>query len=763
MNRVVCLGGGPAGLYAAILLRKALPRARVEVYERNRPDDTFGWGVVFSDQTMDNFRLADPETHGAIVDSFHHWDDIEIHFGAEVLRSGGHGFCGISRKQLLAILQSRAASLGAELNFQREIDDDSAFADADLVIGADGVNSRVRTRHAAVLEPSIETRRCRYIWLGIARPFDAFTFAFERTEHGWFQIHAYQFSADLSTVIVETREETWRAHGLDRLDTAQSIEFCQRLFARYLGGQRLQSNASHLRGSAWLNFNRVACRRWHDGHVVLIGDAAHTAHFSIGSGTKLAMEDAISLTRQVTSNQDLPRALEAYHEERNVEVLKLQSAARNRMEWFENVARYAILPPRQFAYSLLTGSQRIGHENLKLRDDEFVAGYEQWLADRVAAAAAPRPPMFLPLRLRGLTLANRVVVSPMAQYMAKDGMPGDWHLVHLGSRALGGAGLVYTEMTCVSPEGRITPGCTGLWNEQQRDAWRRIVDFVHEHSPAAFCLQLGHSGRKGSTQLGWQQMDYPLPAGNWPVHAPSPLPYFDGVSQVPRVMNRADMDRVRDEFVRSTLLGLEAGFDMLELHMAHGYLLASFISPLTNRREDEYGGPLANRLRFPLEVLAAVRAVWPQHKPLSVRISASDWAEGGLSEDELVELAAALKAAGADLIDVSSGQTVPWQQPVYGRMWQTPFADRIRNEVGIATMAVGNIFEADHINSIIASGRADLCAIARPHLANPAWTLEAAARQGYAEQWWPDPYLSGKAQLERNQQRAAQAQAAGQI
>ena len=757
MKRVVCLGGGPAGLYAAILLRKALPRARVEVYERNRPDDTFGWGVVFSDQTMDNFRLADLESHADIVGSFHHWDDIEVHFRGEALRSGGHGFCGIARKRLLNILQERAAELGVELHFQREIDDDAAFADADLVLGSDGVNSRVRTRHAVVFEPSIEVRRCRYIWLGIERPFDAFTFAFERTEHGWFQIHAYQFSADLSTVIVETREETWRAHGLDRADAEQSVEFCERLFARYLGGQRLQSNARHLRGSAWLNFNRVSCRRWHDGNVVLIGDAAHTAHFSIGSGTKLAMEDAISLARHVTATRELPRALEAYHEERNVEVLKLQSAARNRMEWFENVARYTALPPRQFAYSLLTGSQRIGHENLKLRDDAFVADYERWLAGRTGGAGAARAPMFLPLKLRGLTLANRVVVSPMAQYMAKDGVPGDWHLVHYGSRALGGAGLVYTEMTCVSAEGRITPGCTGLWSEMQRDAWRRIVGFVHDHSPAAFCLQLGHSGRKGSTQLGWQEMDRPLAAGNWPICAPSPLPYFEGVSQVPEPMTRADMDRVRDEFVRATVLGREAGFDMLELHMAHGYLLASFISPLTNLRDDEYGGTLANRMRFPLEVLAAVRAAWPADKPLSVRISACDWADGGLEEDELVALAAALKAGGADVIDVSSGQTVPWQRPVYGRMWQTPFADRIRNEVGIATIAVGNIFDADHVNSIIASGRADLCALARPHLANPSWTLEAAARQGYTEQWWPEPYLSGKTQLERNQQRAAEA------
>ncbi|HVW69568.1 MAG TPA: bifunctional salicylyl-CoA 5-hydroxylase/oxidoreductase [Steroidobacteraceae bacterium] len=760
MKRIVCLGGGPAGLYSAILLRKALPAARVEIYERNRPDDTFGWGVVFSDETMGNFRTADAESHGAILANFHHWDDIAIHFRGRKLVSGGHGFAGIGRKKLLQILQERARELGVHQTFRHEIEDDQAFADADLIIAADGVNSRTRNRYADIFRPDVDKRKCRFIWLGTTQHFSAFTFAFERTEHGWFQIHAYQFSDDLSTVIVETREETWLAHGLDKFDTAESIAFCEQLFAHYLDGHRLQSNAAHLRGSAWLNFPRVICKRWHHGKIVLIGDAAHTAHFSIGSGTKLAMEDAISLTRHVTSGVGLETALESYHAERDLEVLKLQSAARNRMEWFENVARYAHLPPEQFAYSLLTGSQRIGHENLKLRDPRFVADYERWLCERNGLGASARPPMFLPFKLRNLELINRVVVSPMAQYCAKDGIPDDWHLVHYGHRAMGGAGLVYTEMTCVSPEGRITPGCTGLWNEAQRDAWRAIVRFVHERTPAKFCLQLGHSGRKGSTQLGWEEMDYPLPAGNWPIVSASTLPYLDGISQTPHALTRADMDKVRADFVRAARFGHEAGFDMLELHMAHGYLLASFLSPLTNQRQDEYGGDIQGRLRFPLELLTAVRAAWPAEKPLSVRISATDWAEGGLTEDDLIAMARAFKAAEVDLIDVSTGQTVPWQKPVYGRMWQTPFSDKVRNEIGIATLAVGNIYEPDHVNSIIAAGRADLCAIARPHLANPAWTLEAAARLGYTEQWWPSQYLSGKSQLERNLQRAAQLAAA---
>jgi anthraniloyl-CoA monooxygenase len=755
VKRIVCLGGGPAGLYSAILLRKAVPAARIEVYERNRPDDTFGWGVVFSDQTMANFRAADPETHAAILGSFHHWDDIAIHFAGHRFVSGGHGFCGIARKKLLNLLQNRASELGVHQTFQHEVTDDAAFADADLVIAADGVNSGVRRRHAAVFEPDIDVRRCRYIWLGTTQSFAAFTFAFERTEHGWFQIHAYQFSRDLATVIVETREETWRAHGLDAASTEQSIAFCEQLFGRYLDGHRLQSNATHLRGSAWLNFNRVTCKRWHHGKLELIGDAAHTAHFSIGSGTKLAMEDAIALVHHVTRSSDLDRALTDYREERQLEVLKLQSAARNRMEWFENVARYARLPPEQFAYSLLTGSQRIGHENLKLRDPQFVGGYERWLADRVGVADS-RPPMFLPFRLRGLELMNRVVVSPMAQYCAVEGVPDDWHLMHYGHRAIGGAGLIYTEMTCVSPEARITPGCTGLWNETQRDAWKRIVDFVHARSPAKICLQLGHSGRKGSTQLGWEDENHPLPAGNWPIMAPSPLPWLNGISQTPHPMTREDMNKVRDDFVRATRFGEHAGFDMLELHMAHGYLLASFLSPLTNVRTDEYGGSVENRLRFPLEIVEAVRAAWPADKPLSIRISAADWAEGGLSDSDLLTIVRAFKKAGVDLIDVSTGQTVPWQKPIYGRMWQTPFADEVRNEIGIATMAVGNIYDPDHVNSIIASGRADLCALARAHLTNPAWTLEAAARLGYQPQWWPNQYLSGKRQLERNLERAAQ-------
>jgi anthraniloyl-CoA monooxygenase len=756
MKRIVCMGGGPAGLYSAILFKKALPTASVEVFERNRPEDTFGWGVVFSDKTMGNFLEADAASHARVADEFYHWDDVDVHFKGQTVRSGGHGFAGISRRKLLDILQKRAASLGVRQSFQVELDDAGQFDDADLVVIAEGANSKARASQADQFGPSIDVRKCRYIWLGTTQKFPAFTFAFEKTEFGWFQIHAYQFSRDLSTVIVETREETWAAHGLDKAGIDESIAFCEKLFAAYLGHAPLLSNARHLRGSPWLNFHRVACRRWHDGNRVLIGDAAHTAHFSIGSGTKLAMEDAISLVRHVSHAADVRSGLESYQGERGTEALKLQNAARNRMEWFENVARYENMEPLQFAYSLLSGSQRIGHANLKLRDPPFIDKIETNLA-RGSGVAKPRPPMFLPFQLRDMHLVNRVVVSPMAQYRAVDGVPADWHLVHYGARATGGAGLVFTEMTCTSADARISPGCTGLWNETQRAAWQRIVEFVHAESQARFCLQIGHAGRKGSTQLGWQEADHPLAAGNWPVWAPSPLAYLPGISQVPQEMTPAQMEAVKDDFVRAATLGAAAGFDMLELHMAHGYLLASFLSPLTNVRTDEYGGSVENRSRYPLQVLRAVRAAWPRAMPLSVRLSACDWTDDGISESDVIAIARAMAAAGADILDISSGQTVAAQRPIYGRMWQTPLADMVRNLAGVPTIAVGNIFEADHVNSIIAAGRADLCAIARPHLAHSSWTLAAAAAQGFSEQWWPEPYRSAKSQLERAAERAAAA------
>jgi anthraniloyl-CoA monooxygenase len=766
--RIVCIGGGPAGLYFGLLMKKQNPEHEVTVIERNRPYDTFGWGVVFSDQTLGNLQAADAPSANAILEAFNHWDDIDIHFGGRTLRSSGHGFCGIGRKRLLNILQARAEALGVNLVFETQVADDAGY-DADLIIACDGANSAIRTKYAATYQPDIDMRDCRFVWLGTDKLFDAFTFAFEKTEWGWFQAHAYRFDEHMSTFIVETPERVWRAAGLDEMSKEDGIAFCERLFARYLDGHGLRSNAEHLRGSAqWIRFPRVVNENWvhyrtrADGGatpVVLMGDAAHTAHFSIGSGTKLALEDAIELANSIASHpRDLDGALRHYTDVRSVDVLRIQNAARNSTEWFENVQRYASFEPEQFAYSLLTRSQRISHENLRERDAAYLAEFENWIAERSGLDLAdpgkrPVPPMFTPFRLRGVTLKNRVVVSPMAQYSAADGIAGDYHLMHLGARAMGGAALVMTEMTCVSPEGRITPGCPGLYNDAQRDAWRRIVEFVHRETDAKLGIQLGHAGGKASTKVAWEGIDQPLDADNWPTVSASPQQYLRGVSQWSREASIADMREIEAQFVRATQFAAEAGFDWLELHCAHGYLLSGFLSPLTNFREDAYGGSLANRLRYPLEVFRAMRAVWPADKPMSVRISAHDWVDGGMTPDDAVEIARAFKAAGADLIDVSSGQVSKDEKPVYGRMFQTPFSDRVRNEAGIATIAVGAISEADHVNSIIAAGRADLCAIARPHLANPAWTLNEAARIGYFDIEWPKQYRAAKAQLERNYDR----------
>ena len=766
--RVLCIGGGPAGLYAGLLLKKADPRNVVRVVERNRPYDTFGWGVVFSDQTLGNLAAADADTAREIAGAFNHWDDIDVHFKGRTITSGGHGFCGIGRKRLLNILQARCEALGVELAFEQDVADDVAAArdfGADVVIASDGLNSRIRTRYADAFAPDIDVRRCRFVWLGTKKLFPAFTFAFVETPHGWFQAHAYQYDGDTSTFIVETPEETWRAAGLATMSQEDAIAYCERLFAPWLDGHRLLSNAAHLRGSAiWIRFPRVVCRTWvhwneidgRDVPVILAGDAAHTAHFSVGSGTKLALEDAIALAGALGGGGDLRQALREYEAQRSVEVMKIQNAARNSTEWFENVARYTAFEAPQFAYSLLTRSQRISHENLRLRDRAFVARMENWFARRAPDAAPPVPPMFTPFTLRGVTLPNRVVVSPMAQYSCAGGTPDDYYLVHLGSRAHGGAGLVFTEMVCVAADARISPGCAGMYAPEHTAAWTRIVGYVHARTSAKVAIQLGHAGPKGSTQLGWQDADAPLPEGNWPLLAPSAVPYGPA-NQVPRAMTHADMDRVRAQFVDAARAAAEAGFDWLELHCAHGYLLSAFLCPLTNLRDDDYGGTLEKRCRYPLEVFSALRAVWPADRPMSVRISAHDWAEGGNTPDEAVAIAKLFRAAGADLIDVSSGQTTRLAAPVYGRMYQTPFADRVRNEAGIATMAVGAIFEPDHVNSILMAGRADLCALGRPHLADPYWTLHAAAQLRVTGVEWPVQYLPGRDQLERNLARAAQA------
>ena len=763
--KIACIGAGPAGLYFAISMKLRDPSHEIEIFERNAPGVTFGWGVVFSDLTVENITANDPVSASIITREFAHWDDIDVHFRGQTITSGGHGFIGIGRKRMLEILQDRARELGVALHFNAECDPaDPKWRDFDLVIASDGSNSRFRDATPEAFGVDVDVRANKFVWLGTSKVFDAFTFAFEETEHGWIWAHAYRFAPDCSTFIVECSEDTWRSFGFDRMSQDESIAACEALFGKYLDGHELQSNASHLVGSAaWLNFRRIKCERWTSGNVILLGDAAHTAHFSIGSGTKLALEDAIKLAEVLNRpGLSLEAALDEYQAERNLEVLKLQNSARNSTEWFETLERYTHFEPLQFAYSLLTRSQRISHENLRLRDREWLEGVERWFWKRATAGKSNKtaPPMFAPFKLREMEVQNRVTVSPMAMYSAVDGTPGDFHFVHYGERALGGAGLLFTEMTCVSPEGRISPGCTGMWNADHVAAWKRIVDFVHFQSKAKICLQLGHSGGKGSTRLGWEGNDVPLDEGNWPVMAASDV-RWSPVNQVPTPMTRADMDKVRDQFVAAVRMGVECGFDMVELHAAHGYLLAGFISPLQNTRTDEYGGSLENRLRYPLEVFAAMRAAWPSDKPMSVRISATDWAgDNGITPEDAVEIGEAFARDGADLIDVSAGQTWAGQQPVYGRMFQTPFSDRIRNEGKLATMAVGNIYEPDHANSILAAGRADLVALARPHLVDPFWTLRAAAQLDYRDVHCPPQYLNGLSQLARNLKREAEAAAA---
>ncbi|WP_170413742.1 bifunctional salicylyl-CoA 5-hydroxylase/oxidoreductase [Ruegeria arenilitoris] len=758
--RIACLGGGPAGLYFGISMKLRNPAAEIEVIERNRPDDTFGWGVVLSDETLDNLAVNDPISAERIREQFAYWDDVALVHKGQRTVSGGHGFCGIGRKQLLLILQARARELDVKMRFETEAASALDYmANYDVVIASDGLNSKTRAEFSDVFKPDIDQRLCQFVWLGTHQKFDdAFTFIFEKTDNGWVWAHAYQFDPDTATFIVECTQETFDAYGFDKMSQQDSIAVCQDIFKDHLGGHALMTNANHIRGSAWLRFPRVLCEKWSHDNVVLLGDAAATAHFSIGSGTKLALESAIALAEYIHSEDTLEAAFARYEDERRLEVLRLQSAARNSVEWFEDVERYLDLDSVQLNYSMLTRSQRISHENLRERDAGWLGRAEAWFMAQagVGINAPARAPMFAPFRLRGMELKNRIVVSPMAQYKAVDGCPTDWHLIHYGERAKGGAGLVYTEMTCVSADGRISPGCPGLYAPEHEAAWRRLTDFVHTETDAKICCQIGHAGRKGSTRIGWEGMDQPLEEGNWPLISASGIAWSDD-NAIPKAMDRWDMDRVMAEFAAAAQMADRAGFDMIELHAAHGYLISSFISPLSNKRDDDYGGSLKNRMRYPLEVFAAMRAVWPEAKPMAVRISASDWAgENGITPEEAVEIAAMFDAAGADIVDVSAGQTSTQAQPVYGRMFQTPFSDRIRNERGIKTMAVGNIYEADHVNSILMAGRADLVCLARPHLNDPYWTLHAATALGDRQEIWPKPYEAGRDQAWRLADRDAE-------
>ena len=759
--KIACLGGGPAGLYFAISMKLRDPNSDVVVLERNRADDTFGWGVVLSDETLENLHANDPVSAAAIREHFAYWDDIALHFRGERIVSTGHGFCGIGRKKLLLLLQERAHALGVDLRYETQVDSaDSYRVEYDVVVACDGLNSQTRTLYQDTFKPAVDERLCQFVWLGTQQTFkDAFTFIFEETKHGWVWVHAYQFDESTATFIVECTQETFDAWGFGDMSQQESIAICEDIFKDHLGGHPLMTNANHIRGSAWIRFPRVLCEKWSYENVVLLGDAAATAHFSIGSGTKLALESAAALANLIHEKPTLQEALSTYEDDRRLEVLRLQSAARNSLEWFEQVERYLELDPVQLNYSMLTRSQRSSHENLRERDPEWLGSAERWFMDQAGlpAEAPLRAPMFTPFKMRDMQLKNRIVVSPMAQYKATDGIPDDWHLIHYGERAKGGAGLVYTEMTCVSAEGRITPGCPGLYASEHEAGWLRLTKFVHTQTDAKICCQIGHSGRKGSTNIGWEGMDAPLASGNWGTMSASAIAWSKD-NATPREISQAEMDQVKAEFVTATQMADRAGFDMIELHAAHGYLVSSFISPVSNTRTDAYGGSLENRMRWPLEVFAAMRDAWPANKPMSVRISANDWVgEDGVTPHEAILIAKMFANAGADLIDVSAGQTTVDGQPVYGRMFQTPFSDLIRNEAGLRTMAVGNIYEADHANSILMAGRADLVAVGRPHLANPNWTLHEAAKIGdRAATDWAKPYEAGRDQLWRLADRAAE-------
>ena len=761
--KISVIGGGPGGLYYALLTKKRNPECEIDIFEQNRADDTFGFGVVFSDETLDEFLAADPESYDLIRESFAWWGDIVIEHKGKRTIVGGNGFAGCSRQTLLTMLQDRCAQVGVNMHFSQAIDD-AAFEEkcetSDLVVLADGINSAFRKKYEKDFGVKTEEKRNKFTWLGSTRPLDAFTFFFKETEHGHFCAHTYQYEEGRSTWVVETTPECWAACGFEGKSEAETARYLENVFEQELEGHKFLTNRS-----MWRNFPKITCESWNHKNMVMIGDNKATAHWSIGSGTKLAMECAIALSdATVEHGRDIEKIFAQYEDERRTPVEITQHNAEVSLRWFENMPLHWDKDHFAFAFSVMSRGKSVTWDNLKLRDAKFLEDAEQEYYARYKHetgrdVAADKPtPMFTPFTLRDMRLENRVVMAPMAQYCAEDGNLTDWHFTHYTARAIGGAGLIFTEMTCPTDDARITTGCAGLWSDEQESQWKRIVDFIHETSDTKIALQLGHAGRKGSTKTPELGMDMPMDEGNWPLISASPIPYIDGTSQIPAEITREKMDEIRETFVAAANRGQNAGFDMLELHCAHGYLLASFLSPLTNQRTDDYGGSVENRVKFPLEMFKALRAVWPNEKPMSVRLSSSDWADGGLTLDDLKVVAQTFKDAGVDIIHTSSGETVKWQKPVFGRMWQTPFAEFVKQHVDIPTIAVGDITLPEQINTIICDERADLCALARPHLNNPFFTRQAAGHYGVRKvgnkaMGWPAQLASGEYQLYREAEK----------
>lgn len=770
--KISIIGGGPGGLYFALLTKKARPDWEIEIFEQNRPDDTFGFGVVFSDSSLDEYEDRDLVTYERMRDEFAYWDDIDISYKGHMIKCRGNGFCGTSRVHLLNVFQERCRDLGVKMTFEERIDAQSVeerFAESDMILVADGIGSAIRDAHSGPdgFDVSVSTRSNRFCWMGSTKAQTDFRYHFKETSHGIICAHTYQYDQDTATWIFEMSDECWQGHEFKEFDEEGSAAILQTLFKDELDGHSLILNRSN-----WRQFPRLFCNNWSVGKMVILGDAKASAHFSVGSGTKLAMDCAIGLFEAVVEHLETggtEAAFQAYDSARRIPAQIVQHNADVSLAWFEHMQRSWDMDPYQFAMVVMCRAKSVTYDNLILRDPEFVHAadtewYQRYFEESGYDYRDSRPtPMFTKFRLRDMELTNRVVMSPMAQYSAdEDGNLTDWHFVHYGGASRGGMGLMYVEMTCPSPEARITLGCPGLWTDEHEAQWKRVVDFVHASTTTRICMQLGHAGRKGSTQLGWEEMDHPIMADdkNWPLMSASPLPWFSGESQVPAEIDRAGMDKVRSDFVQAARRAERAGFDMLELHCAHGYLLASFLSPLTNQRTDEYGGSIDNRLRFPLEVFTAVRAVWPEAKPMSVRISACDWKVGGISEDDTFAIAQAFRSAGCDLMDVSAGQTVADQRPTYGRMFQAGFAEAIRNVPKMATMAVGAISDAAQVNTLLHTRRADLVALGRTHLWNPFFVRQAAAWYGVDidDGEWEKQYIAGQMQAYSVQQRSREQQ-----